>query len=49
MLKNHGKKFFMELAAASIIVVNRQVDKRGINYGKKVMIRCGLSLNVTGH
>ncbi|KAE8880253.1 hypothetical protein PF003_g35736 [Phytophthora fragariae] len=48
-LKNPGKKFFLELAAAAVKEVNGKRDKNGINYARKTMMRCGLSLGVDGN
>lgn len=49
MLRNPGKRYFLELVAASIRDVNCQVDrKHGISFARKAMIRCGLSLGVNG-
>ena len=47
-LKNPGKSFFLKLAADSVRDVNRQTDVNGMNFARKAMIRCGLSLNVSG-
>jgi hypothetical protein len=35
-------------AASSVRAVNLIRDKNGISYARKAMIRCGLSLDVTG-
>lgn len=48
-LKNPGKKFFLELAAAAVKEVNGKRDKNGINCAIKAMMRCGLSLGVDGN
>ncbi|KAE9233526.1 hypothetical protein PF004_g9644 [Phytophthora fragariae] len=48
-LKNPGKKFFLELADAAVKEVNGKRDKNGINYARKAMMRCGLSLGVDGN
>lgn len=47
-LKNPGKKFFLELAAAAVQHVNDQRDTNGLTFARKAMIRCGLSLDVNG-
>ncbi len=47
-LQNPGKTFFLKLAAEAVRKVNAQRDKNGISYARKAMIRCGLSLDVTG-
>eukprot|EP00644_Phytophthora_capsici_P005978 jgi/Phyca11/98043/e_gw1.2.1094.1 len=47
-LKNPGKHFFLALAAKAVRQVNSQRDKNNVNYARKAMIRCGLSLDVDG-
>ncbi|RLN06831.1 hypothetical protein BBJ28_00026101 [Nothophytophthora sp. Chile5] len=47
-LRNPGKRFFLELAAAAVKEVNQKRDSNGINYARKAMIRCGLSLGIDG-
>ncbi|KAE8966541.1 hypothetical protein PR002_g28334 [Phytophthora rubi] len=47
-LKNPGKRYFLTLAAKAVRRVNAQRDKNGLNYARKAMIRCGLSLDVDG-
>lgn len=47
-LKNPGKKFFMSLATECVREVNAHRDKNGVNYARKAMIRCGLSLEIDG-
>lgn len=42
------KTFFLRLAAETIFEVNSKKDKHGLNYARKAMIRCGLSLGVDG-
>lgn len=48
MLKNPGKRFFLELAVAAVKDVNEQRDQRGINFARKAMIRTGLARNILG-
>lgn len=47
-LENPGKTFFLKLAVEAVRRVNAQRDKNGISFARKAMIRCGLSLDVTG-
>ncbi|KAE8966437.1 hypothetical protein PR001_g28407, partial [Phytophthora rubi] len=47
-LKNPGKRFFLDLAATAVKEVNAKRDQNGINYARKAMMRCGLSLSVDG-
>jgi hypothetical protein len=47
-IKHPGKTWFLKLAASSARAVNLIRDKDGISYARKAMIRCGLSLDVTG-
>jgi DDE superfamily endonuclease len=47
-LKNPGKTFFLKLAARAVADVNKCRDKNGLTFARKAMIRCGLSLDVTG-
>lgn len=47
-LQNPGKEFFLKLAAESVREVNKQLDDNGMNYARKAMIRCGLSLKPDG-
>ncbi|KAG3112234.1 hypothetical protein PI124_g9050 [Phytophthora idaei] len=47
-LKNPGKRFFLELAAATVREVNQKRDESGINYARKAMMQCGSSLSVDG-
>ncbi|KAG2776058.1 hypothetical protein PC129_g22897 [Phytophthora cactorum] len=47
-LKNPGKCFFLELAAAAVREANQKRDESGINYARKAMMRRGLSLSVDG-
>jgi len=47
-LKNPGKRYFLSLAATAVRRVNALRDKNGLNYARKAMIRCGLSLDVDG-
>ena len=47
-IKNPGKTFFLKLAVESVRRVNVQRDANGLTYSRKAMIRCGLSLDVTG-
>lgn len=41
-------RFFLELAADSVMDVNMQRDANDLNYAQKAMICCGLALDVTG-
>ncbi|RLN96449.1 hypothetical protein BBJ28_00024737 [Nothophytophthora sp. Chile5] len=43
-LANPGKKFFLELAAECIRLVNLEKDKNGDNWAKKSMVQCGLDV-----
>jgi hypothetical protein len=47
-LKNPGKRFFLELARDSVREANQCIDSNGLNFARKAMIRCGLSLDVDG-
>jgi DDE superfamily endonuclease len=47
-IKNPGKRFFLKLAATAVQEVNSCRDSQGLTYARKAMIRCGLSLDVTG-
>ena len=47
-LKNPGKTYFLQLAADCVRAVNSMRDNAGLTYARKAMIRCGLSLDVTG-
>jgi hypothetical protein len=47
-LQNPGKTFFLHVAAKAVQRVNVIRDANGIGYARKAMIRCGLSLEVTG-
>jgi hypothetical protein len=47
-IRNPGKTFFLKLAAESVRRVNAMKDSNGIGYARKAMIRCGLSLDITG-
>ena len=47
-LENPGKTFFLKLAAEAVRRVNLQRDKNGVSFARKAMIRCGLSLDITG-
>ncbi|RHY02925.1 hypothetical protein DYB36_008092 [Aphanomyces astaci] len=47
-LKNSGKTYFLQLAADCVRAVNSMRDNAGLTYARKAMIRCGLSLDVTG-
>lgn len=47
-IKNPGKTFFLKLAAESVRRVNAMKDANGISYARKAMMRCGLSLDLTG-
>ena len=40
--------FFLKLAADAVRQVNQMRDVNGISYARKAMIRCGLSLDVSG-
>jgi hypothetical protein len=47
-LQNPGKPFFLRMAAEAVRWVNEQHDQTGLTYARKAMIRCGLSLDITG-
>lgn len=47
-LKNPGKRFFLRLAADAVREVNGQRDKNGVQYARKAMMMCGMSLNLNG-
>jgi hypothetical protein len=47
-IQNPGKTFFLHLAAKAVQLVNAMHDADGIGYARKALIRCGLSLDVTG-
>ena len=47
-LKNPGKSYFLQLAADCVRAVNAMRDYAGLTYARKAIIRCGLSLDVTG-
>ncbi|OWZ09170.1 hypothetical protein PHMEG_00018170 [Phytophthora megakarya] len=47
-LANPGKKFFLELAAECIRLVNLEKNKNGDNWAKKSMIQCGLDVSRDG-
>ena len=38
----------MQLVVDSVEDVNRQIDINGISYARKVMIQCGLALDING-
>lgn len=43
-IPNPQKRYFLELAAASLAAARQRVDSNGLNFARKSMIRCGLSL-----
>jgi len=47
-LQNLEKSFFLRMAAEATRRVNEQRDQTGLTYACKAMIRCGLSLDITG-
>ncbi len=48
-LKNPGKTFFLELAAASVRDVNHERTKTsGLTFARKAMVRCGLACGRDG-
>ena len=47
-LLNPGKRFYLFLAIKSVAFINSMVDEDGMPLVRKVMIRCGLALNLTG-
>ena len=47
-LNNLGKHFFLKLAAKAVQKVNEMRDVVGISFGRKALISCGLSLDVSG-
>ena len=48
MLKNPGKRFFMDLTVATMKYVNEQRDQRGLNFAQKAMICTSLARNILG-
>ena len=48
MLKNPGKRFFMDLVIAVVKDVNEQRDQRGLNFAQKAMICTSLARNILG-
>jgi hypothetical protein len=48
VLQNPEKPFFLRMAAEAVRRVNEQRDQTGLTYARKAMIRCGLSLDITG-
>ncbi|KAJ3294944.1 hypothetical protein HDU79_010141, partial [Rhizoclosmatium sp. JEL0117] len=44
-LNNLGKPFFLKTAAKAVLDANKATDLNGMNYARKSMIRCGLSLD----
>ncbi|OWY97963.1 hypothetical protein PHMEG_00031387 [Phytophthora megakarya] len=47
-LANPGKKFYLELAARCIRLVNLEKDKNGDSWAKNSMIQCGLDVSRDG-
>jgi hypothetical protein len=47
-LQYPGQTFLFPLAAMTVQRVSAMRDANGIGYARKAMIRCGLSLDVTG-
>lgn len=47
-IPNPQKPFFLKLAADSVAEARNRVDKNGLNFSRKAMIRCGLSLDTDG-
>ena len=47
-MKNPDKHCFLKMAAKAVQKVNEMRDAAGISYARKAMIRCGLSLDVSG-
>ena len=47
-IKNPEKRFFLKLVATAVQEVNNCRDSQGLTFARKAMIRCGLSLDVTG-
>lgn len=43
-LANPGKSFYLKLAAECVHLANAETTKDGMNYARKAMILCGLSL-----
>lgn len=39
---------FLKLGAKSVLNVNRQMHENGINYSRKAIIQCGISLGLDG-
>jgi hypothetical protein len=47
-LKNPGKLFYLSLAVECVRAVHEEIDKYGISFAWKTMIKCGLSLDLNG-
>lgn len=47
-IPNPQKHYFLQLAADSVAEARKKVDSNGLNFARKAMIRCGLSLDVDG-
>ena len=47
-MENPGKRFFLELGAKAVRKVNGMCDAAGLSYAREAIIRCGLSLDVSG-
>jgi hypothetical protein len=47
-IRNPGKYFILQLMGKVLKEVNLKKDKNGLNFARKSMIGCGLSLNVNG-
>lgn len=47
-IPNPGQRFFLELAAKSVMEVNQQRDEDGLTFARKAMIRCGLAKQSNG-
>lgn len=47
-IANPQKHYFLKLAAESLAAARERTDASGLNFARKSMIRCGLSLNEDG-
>jgi hypothetical protein len=47
-IQKPGKTFFLHVASKAVQRVNAMRDTNGIGHARTAMIRCGLSLDVTG-
>jgi hypothetical protein len=47
-LTNPSKRFFLQLATASVENINKEVNCNNMSYARKAMIHCGMALDVDG-